>query len=127
MRGLFVRRRCLHDETRRPFGSHHGPAKGGHALVTMHPHTPYRNDLVWSIFVRARRKSASQGAHAADTRAEWANLAYPGRRLVALTASARETTACLDVAVALGYVEQIDGALLGALDRVCATLVKNVV
>ncbi len=41
--------------------------------------------------------------------------------------SARETTACLDVSVALGYVEEIDSALLAALDRVRGTLVKNVV
>jgi four helix bundle protein len=41
--------------------------------------------------------------------------------------SARETGACLDVALALGYVEQVDAALLDALDKVRATLVKNVV
>ncbi len=40
--------------------------------------------------------------------------------------SARETGACLDVAVALGYVEHIDALLLDALDKVRATLVKNV-
>jgi four helix bundle protein len=38
--------------------------------------------------------------------------------------SARETGACLDVAVALGYVEQVDAQLLDALDKVRATLVK---
>jgi hypothetical protein len=38
--------------------------------------------------------------------------------------SSRETGACLDVSVALGYVEQIDAALLDALDKVRATLVK---
>ena len=38
--------------------------------------------------------------------------------------SARETGACLDVAVALGYVEHIDARLLDALDKVRATLVK---
>jgi four helix bundle protein len=38
--------------------------------------------------------------------------------------SARETGACLDVAVALGYVEQLDATLLDALDKVRATLVK---
>ncbi len=38
--------------------------------------------------------------------------------------SARETTACLDVAVALGYVETLDAAMLDALDKVRATLVK---
>jgi four helix bundle protein len=38
--------------------------------------------------------------------------------------SARETGACLDVAMALGYVEEIDARLLDALDKVRATLVK---
>ena len=38
--------------------------------------------------------------------------------------SARETGACIDVAVALGYVEGVDAALLDALDKVRATLVK---
>ncbi len=32
--------------------------------------------------------------------------------------------ACLDVALALGYVEGIDASLLDALDKVRATLVK---
>jgi four helix bundle protein len=40
--------------------------------------------------------------------------------------SARETGACLDVAAALGYVENIDVGLLDRLDRVRATLVRNV-
>jgi four helix bundle protein len=40
--------------------------------------------------------------------------------------SARETGACLDVAMALGYLEQIDAAILDSLDKVRATLVKNV-
>ena len=38
--------------------------------------------------------------------------------------SARETGSCLDVALAFGYVEQADGRLLDALDKVRATLVK---
>jgi four helix bundle protein len=38
--------------------------------------------------------------------------------------SARETGACLDVAVACGYVEAVDAGLLDRLDRVRATLVK---
>jgi four helix bundle protein len=41
--------------------------------------------------------------------------------------SARETGACLDVAMACGYVEAVDDVLLDKLDRVRATLVKNVV
>jgi four helix bundle protein len=41
--------------------------------------------------------------------------------------SARETGACLDVAMACGYVAEIDVALLDQLDRVRAVLVKNVV
>ena len=40
--------------------------------------------------------------------------------------SARETTSCLDVAEALGYLEGIDATLLDRLDHVRATLVKNV-
>jgi four helix bundle protein len=41
--------------------------------------------------------------------------------------SARETGACLDAAMALGYVESIDASLLDQLDHVRAVLVKNVV
>jgi four helix bundle protein len=40
--------------------------------------------------------------------------------------SARETGACIDVALAFGYVESVDAELLDALDHVRATLVKNV-
>ena len=40
--------------------------------------------------------------------------------------SARETGACLDAAMALGYVEEIDGSLLRKLDHVRAVLAKNV-
>jgi four helix bundle protein len=36
--------------------------------------------------------------------------------------SARETGACLDVAVALGYVEAVDAVLAAQLDHVRATL-----
>ena len=36
--------------------------------------------------------------------------------------SARETGACLDVAVALGYVEQVDARVLSQLDEVRAML-----
>jgi four helix bundle protein len=38
--------------------------------------------------------------------------------------SARETGACLDVALSFGYVERFDSGLLDALDKVRATLVK---
>jgi four helix bundle protein len=38
--------------------------------------------------------------------------------------SARETGACIDVALALGYVEYVDPQLLDALDKVRATLVR---
>jgi four helix bundle protein len=41
--------------------------------------------------------------------------------------SARETGACLDVAIACGYVGAVDTALLDQLDKVRAVLVKNVV
>ena len=40
--------------------------------------------------------------------------------------SARETGACLDAAVALGYLEAVDAGLLDQLDHVRAVLVKNV-
>ena len=40
--------------------------------------------------------------------------------------SARETGACLDVAQALGYLDAVDAALLDRLDKVRATLAKNV-
>ena len=40
--------------------------------------------------------------------------------------SARETGACLDAALALGYLEAIDASLLDKLDHVRAVLVKNV-
>jgi four helix bundle protein len=40
--------------------------------------------------------------------------------------SARETGACLDVAVALGYVERVDPALAGKLSEVQAMLVALV-
>jgi four helix bundle protein len=40
--------------------------------------------------------------------------------------SARETAACLDSALALGYVDSIDAGLLDKIDHVRAVLVKNV-
>ncbi len=40
--------------------------------------------------------------------------------------SARESGACLDAALALGYVEALDAGLLDKLDHVRAVLVKNV-
>jgi four helix bundle protein len=40
--------------------------------------------------------------------------------------SARETGACLDAALALGYLEAVDASLLDRLDHVRAVLVKNV-
>jgi four helix bundle protein len=40
--------------------------------------------------------------------------------------SARETGSCLDVALAFGYVEEVDAQLLDALDHVRATLFSAV-
>ena len=40
--------------------------------------------------------------------------------------SARETGACIDAALALGYLEAVDASLLDRLDHVRAVLVKNV-
>jgi four helix bundle protein len=38
--------------------------------------------------------------------------------------SARETTACIDASLALGYIERVDPELLDKLDRVRGTLVR---
>jgi four helix bundle protein len=40
--------------------------------------------------------------------------------------SARETTACLEVAVALGYLEEVSAGILADLDHVRGSLVKLV-
>jgi four helix bundle protein len=40
--------------------------------------------------------------------------------------SARETGACLDVAIALGYVQEIDAEIIAQLDRVRTTLFRIV-
>jgi four helix bundle protein len=40
--------------------------------------------------------------------------------------SARETGACLDVAMALGYVEHVEPELLGKLDQVLAIMARVV-
>ena len=40
--------------------------------------------------------------------------------------SARETLSNLQIAEALGYIEQVDAVLLDRLDHIIATLVKNV-
>ena len=40
--------------------------------------------------------------------------------------SARETMACLEVAVAMGYLEQADAAVLDRLRRIVGTLVRLV-
>jgi four helix bundle protein len=40
--------------------------------------------------------------------------------------SARETGACLDAALALGYLESVDAGLLDRLDHVRAVLAKSV-
>jgi four helix bundle protein len=38
--------------------------------------------------------------------------------------SARETTACIDASLALGYIDHVDAELLDKLDRVRGTLVR---
>ena len=40
--------------------------------------------------------------------------------------SARETGACIDAALALGYLDELDARLLDRLDHVRAVLVKNI-
>ena len=49
-----------------------------------------------------------------------------GRGISNALGSARETGACIDVAMACGYVEALDEGLLDGLDKVRATLVKIV-
>jgi four helix bundle protein len=56
------------------------------------------------------------GSHAGTRRERYRNA----------LGSARETGACLDVALALGYVEGVNADTLDALDKVRATLVKNI-
>jgi four helix bundle protein len=67
-----------------------------------------------------RRASASVGLNIA----EGVGSGYGTRTARFRTAlgSARETGACIDVAMALGYVEQVDGELLSRLDEVRAML-----
>ena len=50
-----------------------------------------------------------------------------GERYRNALGSARETGACIDVAIACGYVGEVDAVLLDQLDKVRAVLVKNVV
>ena len=40
--------------------------------------------------------------------------------------SAKESKACLDVAIALGYVQSIDGEILAGLSSICAVLYRLV-
>ena len=40
--------------------------------------------------------------------------------------SARETLACVEVAVALGYLREVDASLIDALDHIIGTLVRLV-
>jgi four helix bundle protein len=40
--------------------------------------------------------------------------------------SAKETRACLDVALAFGYVETVDGEILAQLSSICAVLYRLV-
>jgi four helix bundle protein len=40
--------------------------------------------------------------------------------------SAKESKACIDVAVALGYIERVDGELLAGISSICAVLYRLV-
>ena len=60
--------------------------------------------------------SEASGSHGGTRRERYRNA----------LGSARETGACLDAAMALGYVEAVDEALLDQLDHVRAVLAKNV-
>jgi four helix bundle protein len=65
----------------------------------------------------ALNTSEGSGSHGGTRRERYRNA----------LGSARETGSCLDVALAFGYVEEVDAPLLDALDHVRATLVRNVV
>jgi four helix bundle protein len=64
----------------------------------------------------ALNTSEGSGSHGGTRRERYRNA----------LGSARETGACLDAALALGYVEAIDASLLDRLDHVRAVLVRNV-
>ena len=64
----------------------------------------------------ALNASEGSGSHGGTRRERYRNA----------LGSARETGACLDAALALGYVEAIDASLLDRLDHVRAVLVRNV-
>jgi four helix bundle protein len=64
----------------------------------------------------ALNTSEGSGSHGGTRRERYRNA----------LGSARETGACLDVAIALGYIENVDAQVLDALDHTRATLVKNV-
>ncbi len=59
--------------------------------------------------------SEGSGSHAGTRRERYRNA----------LGSARETGACLDAAMALGYLDGVDEALLDRLDHVRAALAKN--
>jgi four helix bundle protein len=63
----------------------------------------------------ALNTSEASGSHGGTRRERYRNA----------LGSARETGACLDAAIALGYVETVDEVLLDRLDHVRAVLVKN--
>jgi four helix bundle protein len=69
-----------------------------------------------------RRASSSVALNAAEG-AYSRGRNRPARYATAL-GSMRETLACIEVGVALGYIAPIDGAVLDAIDRVQATLFK---
>jgi len=71
-----------------------------------------------------RRASASVALNIAE-----ASGSHGGTRLAryrTALGSARETGACLDVALALGYIEQVDEGVVAQLDEVRAMLASLV-
>jgi four helix bundle protein len=64
----------------------------------------------------ALNTSEGSGSHGGTRRERYRNA----------LGSARETGSCLDVALAFGYVEEVDARLLDALDHVRATLFSAV-
>jgi four helix bundle protein len=73
---------------------------------------------------RLRRACASIALNAAE--GSGCNGGTRRERYRNALGSARETGACLDVALALGYVDEVDAQLLDALDHVRATLFRVV-
>jgi four helix bundle protein len=74
----------------------------------------------WDLGNQLRRASASVALNVAE--GAGSNRGTKTARYRTALGSARETGACLDVAMALGYVGEVDAGLLSRLDEVRAML-----